>query len=107
MKERNTLAIKHLYHMQSLTDNQLREQARKRVEFRTHLIVYCITNAAFWIIWLFTGQGYPWPIWPMTGWGIGVLFHYMFDYRSSRILSEEEEYRKLKKEMEEKGHSVQ
>jgi hypothetical protein len=31
----------------------------------------------------------------MVGWGIGVLFHYMFEYRSSRLLSEEEEFRRL------------
>ena len=49
------------------------------------------------MVWLFTGRGYPWPIWPLVGWGIGVMFQYLFDYRSSRILSEEEEYEKLKK----------
>ena len=24
------------------------------------------------LIWLGTGAGYPWPIWPMLGWGLGV-----------------------------------
>lgn len=86
--------------MQSPNDTQLHELARKRVDFRSHLIVYFVTNAAFWIIWFFTGQGYMWPIWPMAGWGMGVLFHYLFDYRSSSFLSEEEEYKRLKKEME-------
>jgi hypothetical protein len=85
--------------MKSPTDTQLHELARKRVDFRTHLVVYCLTNAALWIIWFFTGQGYVWPVWPMVGWGIGLLFHYMFEYRSPRFLSEEEEYKKLKKEM--------
>jgi len=85
--------------MQTFTDTQLHERARRRVEFRTHLIVYVITISTLWIIWMITRQGYPWPIWPMAGWGIGVLFHYLFDYRPSRLLSEEEEYKKLKKEM--------
>ena len=89
--------------MQTFTDTQIRELARKRVEFRSHLIVYLVTNGALWTIWWFTGHGYMWPIWPMIGWGIGVLFHYLFDYRTSRILSEETEYRRLKKEMEEQG----
>ena len=88
--------------MQTPTDIQLRELARKRVEFRTHLIVYIVTNAAFWTIWFFTGQGYLWPVWPMAGWGIGLIFHYLFDYRSSRLLSEEDEFLKLKKQMEER-----
>ena len=87
--------------MQSLTDVQLLELAHKRVEFRAHLVVYCVTNAALWIIWWFTGSQYIWPIWPMVGWGIGLIFHYLFNYRSSKFLSEEEEYKKLKKEIKE------
>jgi hypothetical protein len=85
--------------MPSLTDNQLHALAHKRVEFRSHLVVYCVVIAMLWIIWAFTGQGYAWPVWPMAGWGIGVLFHYLFDYRPSRFLSEEEEYQKMKKEL--------
>lgn len=87
--------------MQSFTDNQLRQQAHKRVEFRTHLLVYCVVNGALWMMWAFTSRGYPWPVWPLIGWGIGLVFHYMFDYRLSSFLSEEEEYKKLKKENEE------
>lgn len=88
--------------MQSPTDSQLREIARKRVEFRAHLIVFCVVNAALWILWYVTGQGYPWPLWPLIGWGIGLIFHYLFEYHPSRLLSEEEEYQRLKKQVEEK-----
>ena len=88
--------------MQTHTDAQLRELARKRVDFRRHLVVYFVTNAVLWTIWLVTGQGYLWPVWPLAGWGIGVLFHYIFEYRSSSLLSEEEEYKKLKKEVQER-----
>jgi hypothetical protein len=91
--------------MQNLTENQLRELARKRVDFRRHLIVYFVVNAALWTIWYFTGDGYLWPIWPMVGWGVGVAFHYMFDYHSSTLLSEEEEFNRLKKHFEE-HHAV-
>jgi len=31
--------------------------------------------ALLWLIWLVTGAGYPWPIWPMLGWGVGVAGH--------------------------------
>jgi hypothetical protein len=86
--------------MQTFTDAQLRELARKRVDFRIHLMVYFVVNIALWIIWWLTGQGYMWPIWPMTGWGIGLLFHYLFEYRKSRLFSEEEEFERLKKEMQ-------
>jgi hypothetical protein len=93
--------------MRTTTDTQLHELAKKRVDFRAHLIVYFITNAALWTIWFLTGQGYVWPVWPMAGWGIGVLFHYLFDYRPSSFLSEEEEYKKLKRQMEEHKHIAQ
>ena len=88
--------------METPTDTELHALARKRVEFRAHLTVYVITNATFWLIWFLTGQGYVWPVWPMAGWGIGVVFHYVFEYRTSRLLSEEEEFKKLKKKMEDR-----
>ena len=82
------------------TDSKLHEMARKRIEFRAHLVSYIILNGFLWIIWLVTGQGYIWPIWPTAGWGIGVLFHYFFEYRSPKFLSEEEEYIRLKEKFE-------
>ena len=85
--------------MQTLNDNQLHELAKKRVEFRVHLVVYAVVNVMLWAIWYMTGQGYIWPIWPTLGWGIGLIFHYLFEYRSSGVFSEEEEYNKLKKQM--------
>ncbi len=83
--------------MPTYSDAQLRELAHKRVDFRRHLVVYLVVNGLLWVIWYFTSRAYPWPIWPMAGWGIGIIFHYLFEYRSSRFLSEEEEFRKLKK----------
>ena len=86
--------------MRKPTDAELHEQARKRIDFKRHLFTYIIVIGTLWVIWFFTGKGYPWPVWPMAGWGIGVIFHYAFDYRSSRFLSEEEEYQKLKRRAE-------
>jgi Domain of unknown function (DUF1707)/2TM domain len=42
---------------------------RLRPELRTYLAVI----ALLWLIWLVTGAGYPWPVWPMLGWGIGLV----------------------------------
>jgi hypothetical protein len=36
---------------------------------------YLAVMALLWVIWLVTGAGYPWPVWPMLGWGIGVAGH--------------------------------
>jgi hypothetical protein len=86
--------------MHTYTDKQLHDLARKRVEFRSHLVVYCVINSVLWLIWFLTGGVYPWPVWPLFGWGIGLLFHYLFDYRKARLFSEEAEYEKLKNEIE-------
>ena len=86
--------------MQTLSDNELHERARKRVEFRTHLVVYLVTIGAMWSVWLLLGNKYLWPIWPMALWGVGLIFHYLFEYLSTGIFSEEDEYRKIKRETE-------
>lgn len=79
-----------------MTDTELRDLAKKRVDFRRHLLVYVVFNSSLWLIWWFTGHGYIWPIWPLVGWGVGLMFHYLFEYRPRKYFSEEEEYRKLK-----------
>lgn len=60
-------------------DEALRKKALDRIEekkaFRIHLTVYAVVNAFLILIWLITGLGYFWPIWPMLGWGLGVALH--------------------------------
>ena len=48
---------------------------KKKAEFRTHLFVYIVVNAALVTIWVLTGAGFFWPMFPMLFWGIGVIFH--------------------------------
>jgi hypothetical protein len=79
-------------------DPELWLQARKRVEFKRHLSTYFVVNAMLWLIWAFTGShvyhsGFPWPLWPSLGWGIGLAFHYIGTYIQSD--SVEKEYEKL------------
>jgi hypothetical protein len=61
------------------TDRDIEEVARKRVEARNgfviHVALYALINAGLVVIWLATGRGYPWFIWPLFGWGIGILAH--------------------------------
>jgi hypothetical protein len=62
-----------------MNDDEVRAEAIRRVrakrEFRQHLGVYVIVNLALVGIWAATGADYFWPIWPILGWGIGILFH--------------------------------
>ena len=67
---------------EKLTEEEIYRRARKRVEdkkaFLTHLVVYIVVNGALVLIWLFTSPGgYPWFIWPLFGWGIGLIFHFL------------------------------
>jgi len=41
---------------------------------------------------------WPWPVWPMIGWGIGLLFHFLGAYVYPKSNAVEREYEKLKKE---------
>lgn len=63
------------------SDAELRRRAARRIkrkqELRQHVISYSIVIGALWIIWALTSRAYPWPIWPMLGWGIGLAFHAM------------------------------
>jgi len=60
-------------------ETDLRTIATRRVrakrEFYMHASTYLIVNLALAGVWLLTGGGYPWFLWPLIGWGTGVLFH--------------------------------
>lgn len=78
-------------------DPHLLELARRRVGFKTHAMTYIIVNAFLVGIWFVSDRdAYFWPIWPMMGWGIGVVFNYLAVYHSDTIFSVEKEYNKLK-----------
>jgi sterol desaturase/sphingolipid hydroxylase (fatty acid hydroxylase superfamily) len=82
-------------------DPRLWEIAKKRADFKANLITYLIINAFFWFIWYFTGSktysgGFPWPVWPALGWGIGIIFLFFGAYVYPEANSAEREYEKLK-----------
>jgi Domain of unknown function (DUF1707)/2TM domain len=49
---------------------------RARLRLDPQVRTYLAVIALLWLVWLVTGADYPWPIWPMLGWGIGVLGHH-------------------------------
>lgn len=61
------------------TDLELQQAATKRVQarmgFTIHLVIFVVMNAGFLAIWALTGSGYPWFVWPMLCWGIGLVSH--------------------------------
>jgi TM2 domain-containing membrane protein YozV len=86
-----------------MSDQELYERARKIVEekkgFYTHLAVYVLVNTFLIIIWAFpSGGGYPWFLWPLGGWGIGIIFHFLGVFVFPR--QTEWERRAIEKEVE-------
>ena len=49
------------------------QRLRKKADFRVHLLIYCLVNGMIVIIWAMTTSGFFWPIFPIAGWGIGVV----------------------------------
>jgi hypothetical protein len=63
-----------------MTNNSdLESLATKRVQARSgfviHALIYLLANGGMFAIWFLTGRGYPWFLWPVVGWGIGVAAH--------------------------------
>lgn len=79
--------------------------ARNRASFKSHALIYFIVNFLLWTMWYiklrnnvtpyFERNVIPWPVWPMIGWGIGLVFHYYSAYKRKNSLAEKE-YEKLK-----------
>ena len=46
-----------------------------RRAYEEHLRTYLWVMGLLVVIWALTGMGYFWPIWPMIGWGIGIVSH--------------------------------
>jgi hypothetical protein len=83
-----------------MTDEEIYKEAKRIVEekkgFRTHFIVYLCVNALLVIIWAATGRHFPWFVFPLGGWGIGVLFHFLNVY----VFSQEADTSAIEKEAE-------
>jgi hypothetical protein len=47
-----------------------RRSARRR---QPELAAFLAVNLMLIVIWAATGAGYFWPIWPLLGWGLGLI----------------------------------
>jgi hypothetical protein len=67
-----------------ITEEEIYQKARKRVEDKKglliHAIIYVLVNTMLVIIWATTSRGYPWFLWPLGGWGIGLIFNFLGVY---------------------------
>ncbi|WP_071191446.1 2TM domain-containing protein [Trichormus sp. NMC-1] len=49
--------------------------SQKRKEFKSHLISFIVINGFLILLNLFTSPSYFWAIYPILGWGLGLLLH--------------------------------
>jgi len=62
-------------------DTELRKRAvtrlKKRRDLRGHLLIYTLVNSFLVVIWWMTSNAdsFFWPIFPIVGWGIGVVMN--------------------------------
>ena len=59
---------------QDLRERAIARLKRKR-DFGAHLFVYLVVNGFLIGIWAFTGAGFFWPVFPLFGWGIGLVLN--------------------------------
>jgi 2TM domain-containing protein len=85
----------------STRETSLRDRAvkrlKKRRDFRAHLLVYTLVNAFLVLIWAMTSpDNFFWPIFPMVGWGIGVVMN-AWDVYVAQDFTEEEVHREMQR----------
>ncbi len=84
------------------TDEELRAIARRSAEakvgFYVHFSIYLIVNALLIVFWYVTGAGFPWFIFPLFGWGVGVAAHFFGAFRGNAYVERlaDKEYELLK-----------
>ncbi len=84
------------------SDDELRSLAERRVDdrigFYIHFTAYAAVNLGLFFTWFFTTQGFPWFIFILVFWGIGIAAHAIavFAGQSYYDRKVDEEYQRLK-----------
>jgi len=75
-------------------------QVRRLRGFYAHLAVYLAVNAGLLIVNLFSAPGRLWVVWPLAGWGVGVVIHGAGVFLGGRLFGPAWEERKIREIME-------
>jgi uncharacterized ion transporter superfamily protein YfcC len=73
----------------STARNRAVQRLKKRRDFFAHLLFYIMVNTFIVIIWAVTSNGFFWPIFPMAGWGIGVVMNAWDVWRNDEFSEED------------------
>ena len=91
--------------METLQNNRSfrRQQAEEKVEklkgFYTHFSIYLIFIPIFIGLNIYGGSNFPWAIFPILGWGFGVLGHAADTFSWNPFFGKDWEERKIKEFM--------
>jgi hypothetical protein len=90
----------NLQNQNEVRNERLWKIAKRRAEFKKHLLTYIIVNTFLWSVWIITGVtrghlGFIWPLFVTFGWGIGIVFNYIGAYTGFKDNLTEKEYQKL------------
>ena len=73
------------------------ERLKKRRDFHGHVLIYLLVNAFLVVIWAVTSPGgFFWPIFPMVGWGIGVVMN-AWDVYFAEEIGEDDIHREIER----------
>jgi hypothetical protein len=89
---------------QPIDQTELRDRAlkhlKKRRDLFAHALIYLMVNSFLVAIWAMTSHGgFFWPIFPMVGWGIGLVMNVWDVYRGDEFDEES-----IKREMDRLAH---
>lgn len=74
-------------------EREARRITRRRA-FIAHAAIWAATNLLLVVAWAVTGAGFPWFVFPLFGWGIGLVAHgvsaYLFTDPDDVVLEREE-----------------
>ncbi len=83
-----------------------KERVEKMKEFYANVIAYIGVNTFLVFLNYYTSWDHKWFIYPLIGWGIGLLFHYFEAFGYYPFLSKNWEEKKIKELMDEKDKEL-
>ena len=79
-----------------MTEQELQERAEASVGFKKHLITYVLINLGLFALDYFDNGHINWAYFPLLGWGVGLLSHYI-QISSFGLFSVEKEKERLRR----------
>lgn len=67
---------------------------RERI-FQIHATTWLTVNVLLFVIWLVTGAGFPWFLFPALGWGVPLAIHAVLTFGNPGRELERPRYREL------------